>query len=189
MTVRLFPELHINEHREVHGQSRRPKTVNAGPSPTYQRQENASYPGRYRSALATGHERADTDRVDEETDVSSADLQGLVRSELEALSARIADLSSELSSVFTHEESAKLENAAMESSAVPEALMTVRAARDKMKGKSEGKGEPAVSFCATGKGKWRKPIAKHLQDKLAARKAKSTCHESGQRGHWAGDPG
>ena len=30
--------------------------------------------------------------------------------------------------------------------------------------------------------------AKHLQDKFAARKSKSTCHECGQRGHWSGDP-
>ena len=30
--------------------------------------------------------------------------------------------------------------------------------------------------------------AKHLQDKSAARKSKSTCHECGQRSHWAGDP-
>ena len=30
--------------------------------------------------------------------------------------------------------------------------------------------------------------AKHLQDKSVARKSKSTCHECGQRGHWAGDP-
>ena len=33
----------------------------------------------------------------------------------------------------------------MELSAAPEALVTVRAARDKVKGKSEGKGEPPVS--------------------------------------------
>ena len=30
--------------------------------------------------------------------------------------------------------------------------------------------------------------AKHLQGKIAARKSKSTCHECGQRGHWAGVP-
>ena len=75
-------------------------------------------------------------------------------------------------------------------SAVPEVLMTVRAARDKMKSKSEGKDEPAVSLSGKGKGEWRKPTsAKRLQDKLAARKAKSTCHECEQRGHWAGDTG
>ena len=166
--VLLFSELHISEHREFDGQSRRQRTDNTGPSSTYQRRESASYPRRYRSALATGHEWADTESVDEETDVNSADLHGFARSELEA----------------------KLENAAMESSAVPEALVTMRAARDKMKGKSEGKGEPTVSFSRQGKGKWRKPSsAKHLQVKLSARKAKSTCHECGQRGHWAGDPG
>ena len=64
--------------------------------------------------------------------------------------------------------------------------MTVRCATDKTK----GKGAPAVSFSGKGKGKWRKPSsAKQLQDKLAARKAKSTCDACGQRGHWAGDPG
>ena len=78
---------------------------------------------------------------------------GFVRSELEALSAAIDDFSSDLSSVFTHEESSKLENAAMELSAVPEALVTVRAARDKMKGQSEGNGEPAVPFSGNGQGK------------------------------------
>ena len=121
--------------------------------------------------------------------MNSADLQGFVRSELEALSAGIDDFPSDLSSVFTQEEFSRLENAAMELSSVPEALVTIRAARDKMKGKREGKGEPAVSFSEKGKGKWRKPnSAKHLQDKLAARKSKSTWHECGQRGHWAGDP-
>ena len=115
----------------------------------------------------------------------TADLQGFVRSEPEALSAGFDDCSFDLSSVFTYEESAQLDNAAMELSAVPEALMTVRAATDKMKGK---KGEPAVSFSGKGKGKLRKPNSvKQLQEKLAARKVESTCHEGGQRGHWAGD--
>ena len=93
----------------------------------------------------------------EETDVNSEDLQVFVRCELEALAAGIGDLSSDLSSVFTHEESAELENAAMELSAVPDALMTVRAASDKMKGKSESKSEPTVSFSGKSDGKWRKP--------------------------------
>ena len=92
-----------------------------------------------------------------------------MRSELEALSAGIDDFPSDLSSVFTQEESSKLENAAMDLSSVPEALVTIRAARDKMKGKSEGKSEPAVSFSGKGKRKWRKPNpAKHLQDKFSA---------------------
>ena len=80
-----------------------------------------------------------------------------MRCELEAQAAGIGDLSSDLSSVFTHEESAELENAAMELSAVPDGLMmTVRAASDKMKGKSESKSEPAVSISGKGDGKWRK---------------------------------
>ena len=39
------------------------------------------HPRRYRSALATGEEWAYTESVDEETDVKSADLQELVRSQ------------------------------------------------------------------------------------------------------------
>ena len=73
-----------------------------------------------------------------------------MRSELEALSAGIDDFPSDLSSVFTKEESSKLENAAMDLSSVPEALVTIRAARDKMKGKSEGKGEPTTVKCSKG---------------------------------------
>ena len=123
------------------------------------------------------HTRVDTAA----TDVNSAVLQGFERS-----SAGIEDFSSDLSSVFAHEESAKIENAAMELSLVPEALMTFHAARDKMKGKSEGQGEPGASFSGKGKGKWRKLSSdNNLQHRLAARKAKSTCHECGQRGQWA----
>ena len=130
--VRLFPELHINEHRESDGYSRRPRNDHTGPSSAYQKREQTSYPRRYRCAPATGHEWVDTDSVDGETDVNSADLQGFVRSELEALSAGIDDFPSDL-------------------------LVTIRGARDKMKGKSEGQGEPAVSFPGKGKGRWRKP--------------------------------
>ena len=176
-------------HHEIRGE-RQESPRQADKPVDDQRRETAPYPRRYRSALTTGHEWADTDSVDEDVDVNSADLQGFVRNELEALSAGMGDFSSELQSVFTHEESANLESAAMDLSAVPEALVTVRAAGDKMQDKSEGKGELAVSFSGKGKGKCRKPSsAKHLQDKLAAREAKSTCHECGQRGHWAGDPG
>ena len=103
--VRLFPELHFNEHRESDGHSRRPRNDHAGSSSAYQRREHTSYPRRYRSALATGHEWADTESVDDATDVNSADLQGFVRSELEALSAGINDFSSDLSSAFTQESS------------------------------------------------------------------------------------
>ena len=40
--VRLFPELHINEHRESDGHSRRPRNDKVGSSSAYQRRENAS---------------------------------------------------------------------------------------------------------------------------------------------------
>ena len=69
--------------------------------------------------------------------MNSTDLQGFVRSEIKALSAGIGNFASDLLSVLTCEESVKLENAAMEPSAVPEVLMTVRAVRDKLKGQSE----------------------------------------------------
>ena len=81
--VRLFRELHITEHRESDGYSRRSRNDHTGPSSAYQR------------TLATGHEWADTDSVDDETDVNSADLQGFVRSELEALSAGVDGFPSE----------------------------------------------------------------------------------------------
>ena len=83
--VKLFPELHINEHphRESDGHTRRPRNDHTGSSSAYQRREQTSCARRYRSALGTGHEWADTDSVDDETDVNSADLQGFVRSELE----------------------------------------------------------------------------------------------------------
>ena len=91
--LRLFPELHINEHRESDGHSRRSRNDHTGPSSAYQRREQTSYPRRHLSTLATGHEWADTGSVDDETDVNSADLQGFVRSELEALSAGVDDFS------------------------------------------------------------------------------------------------
>ena len=70
--------------------------------------------------------------------MNSTDLQGFVRSEIKALSAGIGNFTSDMLGVLTYEESVKMENAAMEPSAVPEALMTVRAVRDEMKGQSEG---------------------------------------------------
>ena len=51
--VRIFPELHINEHRESDGYSRRPRNDHTGSSSAYQRREQTSYPRRYRSTLAT----------------------------------------------------------------------------------------------------------------------------------------
>ena len=174
--VRLFLELHNNEHREVDGQSRRPRTT-LDPRQRI-RDEN-------------------THRTHVDTAVLSLlDTSGQTRKALMKKLMCILQISRDscevnwrrcqlelmicptICRVFS-----KLENAAMELSAVPGALVTVRAARDKMKGKSEGKGELAVSFSGKGKGKWRKPnSAKHVQDKLAARKSKS------KRGHWAGDP-
>ena len=135
--VRLFPELHINEHREFDGQSRRPRTDNAGPSSAYQRRENASYPRRNRSAFATGHEL--TESGDEETDLNSADFQGSCevnwrRCQLELMMFPV------ICRVSVSTKCLRNMSAAMELSVVPEAMMTVRASRYKMK----GKGEPAV---------------------------------------------
>ena len=72
----------------------------------------------------------------------------------------------------------KLGNAALELSAVPEALMTARAATDKMKGKSKGTGEPAVSFV------WKRE-GKVAQTELS----QIVVYLCGQRGHCSGDPG
>ena len=76
----------------------------------------------------------------------------------------------------------------MELSAVPEALVTIRAARDKMEGKSESKGELTHYLERVRESGENPNSAKHLQDKVAARTSKSTCHECEQRCHWAGDP-
>ena len=134
-----------NEHRELEGYSQRSRNDHAGSSSTHQKREHTSYPRRCRSALATCHE---WQAQKGETDKNSADLQGFVQSELGALSAGIDVSSIDILKIFTHE--------AMELSFVPAALVTIRAARDKMKGKSEGKGEPVVSFSGKGNGKWRK---------------------------------
>ena len=55
-------------------------------------------------------------------------------------------ISSDLSNILIYDESVELESAAMELSAAPEALVTVRAARDRMRGKSERKGETDVAI-------------------------------------------
>ena len=180
--VRLFPELHISEHRESDGYSRRPRNEHTGCSSAYQRREQTSYPRRYRSTLAIGHEWADTDSVDDETDVNSGDLQGFVRSELEALSAGIEDFPSDLSSVFTSRGVLlKVGECGNGFVFCPRSVGDNPCSpRQDERQRSEGKGELAVSFSGKGKGKWRKPnSAKHLQDKLVARKTKSTCHECG----------
>ena len=44
--VRLFLELHISEHRESDGYSRRPRNEHTGPSSAYQRREQTSYPAK-----------------------------------------------------------------------------------------------------------------------------------------------
>ena len=89
-----------------------------------------------------------------------------------------------------HEESSKFENAAIDLSVVPKTLVTIRAARDKTKGKSEGKSKSDSLTLWKGHRKVAKTqLSQNIaKDKLAARKSKSTCHERGQRGHWAGDP-
>ena len=158
--VRLFPELHINEHRESDGHSRRPRNENAGSTHRREMHHTRVDTAVLSRLVMSGQTRkALTQRL---TDVNSADLQGFVRSEVEALSAGIDDFSSNLSSVCTHEESSKLENAAMELSVVPGALVTVRDARDK----NEGQGRTSSLILWKGQGEVAKTnSAKHLQDK------------------------
>ena len=155
---------------------------NTASSSTYERRENASYLHRYHGARATGHKWADTESVDEEVVVNSADLQGFVRSELEALSAGIGDFSIDLSRAFIHKESSKLENGAMELSAVPEALVTVRAPEIRRRPRVKARVSRQSHSLEMARKKWRRPSsANHLQNKLAAREAKSISHECGQR--------
>ena len=73
----------------------------------------------------------------------------------------------------------------MELSSVPEALVTSRAARDKMKGKSEGKGEPVVSFWK-GQGEVAKTqLSQTFAGEVSCEKVDVNVSRCGQGGHWA----
>ena len=81
-----------------------------------------------------------------------------------------------------------MQNAAMDLSSVPEALVTSVQPRDKIERQERRQGRTWRLIFWKRQGKVAKTqLSQTFADKLAARKSKSTCHECGQRGHWAGD--
>ena len=85
--------------------------------------------------MTTGRDWFQTEILDpdEEQDVSTCDMRAFVRNELEALSAGLVGNS------LLFEEPQTFGKAAMELSAILDALTTIRAARDKMNGKGKWK--------------------------------------------------
>ena len=121
----IFPELPINEHGESEDNSRRPRNDNAGSSSSVSETRRHIAPTSIPQRSRDCHEWADTESVDDETDVNPADLQASARSELLALSAGVDDFPA-ICPVFTHEESSKLETAAMELGALLTSLSRQR---------------------------------------------------------------
>ncbi|CAK0899794.1 unnamed protein product, partial [Prorocentrum cordatum] len=129
----------------------------------------------------------------EVNEVKISEIQGFVRQELEALTTELEDAEVDLSA----DQTAALEEAALQVSQLPEALGVVRDARGRIQerdggGKSTGKsrGRSAGRGAAGpgrgpqgGSGKGRE-----LAEKLKQRKPKPTCKACGLQGHWAGDP-
>ena len=86
----IFPEVHINEHRESDGHSRRLRNVRPGFSSSVSETRRHIAPTSMPQCSRDCHERADTESVDDETE-NSADVQGFAQSELEALSSGVDD--------------------------------------------------------------------------------------------------
>ena len=63
-----------------------------------------------------------------------------MRHELEAFSTELEASGVDVSEVFDNDDTAKLEAAAAELANIPEAMATIRAARDAIKGKGGGRG-------------------------------------------------
>ena len=61
-----------------------------------------------------------------------SELQGMARTELEVLSAELDDHNTTLDDFLSPEEGERVEAAALEVAATPEALATIRTARDKL---------------------------------------------------------
>ena len=129
---------------------------------------------------------ADTDSVDDETDVNSADLQGFcagVNWKRCQLELTIFPATSRVFLLKRSPQGWRMRQWICLLSR--EALVTIRAARDKMKGKSEGKGEPARLIFWKGPGEsGENPAQPNIcRTNWLRGKSKSTCHECGQRGH------
>ena len=74
----------------------------------------------------------DEEEGDDEEDEEPADINETVRAELEGLAADLEAAEIDISEVLETEEATNVENAAAELSMVPEALATLRNAREKV---------------------------------------------------------
>ena len=186
--VRFFPALHLREAR------RPPQPPPRSTSSRFSGRSSAassSY-SRARGVHVAEHEEAQEDQESEEEEgeedesqsgeVLLTDLQGALRGELNDLvnemeAAGDGDLPEELAG--------KLETACATLSDASEALQTVREARETFRKNQGPGGKPRPKPKPKKKGK---AAPKKMGDKIKARKANSTCHVCGKKGHWSGDP-
>ena len=181
--TRFFADLHIVERaRSTATQAHRPRFQ---PRP-HHRGTNVA-------------EEDDEEEEEEEAPEEPPDLATQVQNELEALTADMEQTADDLDNTLSPEEAEQLEAAASDLAALPEAFAAVRNAREKLqRGIAKGKGKdkkdrPAVAN--KGRGGGRRPgkggargSARSSTQKIAERKAKTTCFDCGERGHWMGDP-
>ena len=127
----------------------------------------------------------------EVNEVEVSEIQGFVRDELEALATELEDAEIDL----PPEQTAALEEAALQVSQLPEALEVIRGARGQIKGhdgkrKGKGRGKPGGRRPPTpGRGAPHPGgQGRELAERLKQRKLRSTCKACGETGHWAGDP-
>ena len=207
IVIRIFPDLHTTEQR-------RPAM------PPRPQQQQRFQPGRFqrrppyggkggssgsRGVNATEHEDAydegdeqepeqgyehDEDEDHEVNEVQVSEIQGFVRDELEALATELEEAEIDLPA----EQTAALEEAALQVSQLPEALEVIRDARGRIKGndgkgKGKGRGKPGGRRPPTpGRGaQYPGGKGRELAERLKQRKLKSTCKACGETGHWAGD--
>ena len=166
--VRHFPTLHFNEHRESDGHSRRPTTLD--------HRQRIRDENRHRTHVDTAvlsrlvHEWADTESVDDETDVNSADLQGFVRSELEALSAGINDFFQRSVECF-YSRVLKIRECGDGIVSCPRCVGNYSCSAGQDEGQERRQGLTCSLIFWNGKGKWRKPnSAKHLARQVSCEK-------------------
>ncbi|CAK0818246.1 unnamed protein product [Prorocentrum cordatum] len=133
---------------------------------------------------------------DQEDEADDDGIEELVQRELEALATDLGDTNEE---GLDHDQAEAVEKAAVQLSELPEALATVRQARDSLrKGGSSSSGGAAVAppqRSGRGRGRsiaGRKPGRRGkfqpIKDTLDKRKKNSQCRVCDGWGHWAGDP-
>ncbi|CAE8625872.1 unnamed protein product [Polarella glacialis] len=233
--IQFFPEMHVSEPRFRQGQQQ-PQSGFAArpPNPLNRRPWSRKFvprSGQQRTTFETGlHETwadvqddpdgseadgedavpPETGDDDLEFDVDPADLQGVIRQELDALATEIEATGIDLTDL----EAGSVESAASTLAAISDAFATVRDVRSRLKGKGKGKGKGKKSNLPPLSGQWMPPrlpgpssrqpddqpavdhpIHRHpgkqpvsFRETIAFQKANTYCKVCGLKGHWAGDP-